>query len=271
MAEIDEFKVNKIVATPEGLVVHKLQHVYKLGEVVNLVDFDFDPGQMEIYILEEVDNEDEIVSVFSVVGVRDMRKTATTEEFNIQSSIMVTSNNYNHVISLEINQSICTAIKRDVNSDEVIGKCKCFTYGHSYYLTLQAAKFFFVAPANKAGKTEKMVVLNQNQMQVVSRLCLPAGQSVKGLCVNKGEEFLFVLAYDLRDPDNAKATIQQFYLNQTINEEMAQFEGTVTHKNSVVHNNRMYTADKNGTFAAISMDAANDTYEREKEVSFQNL
>jgi len=100
-----------------------MEHIYKLGDVVNLVDFDFDPGQMEMYILEEIDNDDDIVSVFTVVGFRDMRKTSTTDEFNIQSSIMVTSNNYNHVISLEINQNICTAIKRDVNSDEVIGKC----------------------------------------------------------------------------------------------------------------------------------------------------
>jgi len=37
--------------------------------VVDVIDFDFDPGQMEIYIMEYFDNEDEVVSRITVVGV----------------------------------------------------------------------------------------------------------------------------------------------------------------------------------------------------------
>ena len=64
--------------------------MYKLGEVEGLTDFDFDPQQMEIYVLEQHDNDDEVMSVFTVMNVSDMRKTNQTEEFNLSSSIMVT-------------------------------------------------------------------------------------------------------------------------------------------------------------------------------------
>ena len=103
---------------------------------------------MEIYILEEVDNGDDIVSHFSVLNVRDLKKSNTTKEFESCSSIMVTQQNNNHVICLEIDQ-FCTAIKRDVNNIEILGKCKCFINPHDYYLTLQSSGFLFMAPDNK--------------------------------------------------------------------------------------------------------------------------
>jgi len=41
--DIDEFICSKILVKNEELSIAKLNYSYKLGEVVNLIDFDFDP------------------------------------------------------------------------------------------------------------------------------------------------------------------------------------------------------------------------------------
>jgi len=45
---------------------------------------------MEIYILELVDNGDDFVSHFSVINVRDLKRSNTTEEFERCTSVLVT-------------------------------------------------------------------------------------------------------------------------------------------------------------------------------------
>lgn len=45
-------------------------------------------------------------------------------------------------------------------------------------------------------------------MQIVCRLPLKRGEIVKGMCINKTEDILFVMTYDLADSNHAVANIQ---------------------------------------------------------------
>jgi len=108
-------------------------------------------------------------------------------------------------------------------------------------------------------------------MEIVCTICLPESHVVKGLSVDKNEEYLYVLTYDLRDIDNSRSNIIQIALNQTINEEMDIFEGTITHQNSLINKSLMYVADIKGSFSSVSMDIQNDLFFTENEVNFNGM
>ena len=81
------------------------------------------------------------------MNVKDMKKSNTSSDFAYVNTLMVTRTNNNHVILVENSQS-CKAIKRDVNTLEILGSVTCFNEPHEYYLTLQTNEFFFIAPSN---------------------------------------------------------------------------------------------------------------------------
>lgn len=95
------------------------------------------------------------------MNIADMKISNTTIDISMVNSLMVTASNNNHVILVE-NNSFCKAIKRDVNSMDILGSVKCFNEPHEYYLTLQTDKFFFIAPSNseKNNCSDNLVVIN---------------------------------------------------------------------------------------------------------------
>lgn len=68
---------------------------------MNIIDFDFDTIQNEIYVLLEVEEDDETRSIYQIIDIKNFKNSKYSNDFALCSTIMVTKNNNKHVICLE--------------------------------------------------------------------------------------------------------------------------------------------------------------------------